>query len=151
MWQIIYTFTFDKKSCGHMTKKILEEQIIKWNDFVEINKKRELELYGLDPRLNKISLGLKGSTLDEMEYQVVNMANWLVKEESGFFIKKVEDMKRHKLDFKLVAPMCDVFPEYCKAHRNFAKGQVALKQAMQDHPEDYTDPNAKRKKFFTPN
>ncbi len=137
MWQLIYTFTFDKKSTGHMTKDIIGKQIVKWMEFVEINKKRECELYGLDPNLNKISLGLKGSVLDEMEYQVVLMADWVVKEEQGFFIKKVEDFKKHNIDFRLTPGICDAFPEYCRQHRNYAKGQVALEQAMKDHPEDY--------------
>lgn len=152
LWQLIFTFTFNKNACGHMTKDIIGQQLMKWNDFVQLNKKRELDLYGLDPQMAAVPVGKKGSVIDEMEFQLQLMCSWVVREESGEFKPRVELFKKHKIDFRLAEPMCAVFPEH--AHkRNKAKGLAALKVAMGKNPEDYSDPNdpKKRPKFFTPN
>lgn len=146
LWQLIFTFTFDKKSTGHMTKDTINNQLMKWHNFVEINKKRELEEYGLDPDMALIPIGKKGSVLDEMEFQLQHMCSWVVKEEQGHFEPKVELYKKHKINFRLAEPMCFAFPEHAK-NRNMNKGIIAIKQAMIDNPEDYDNPN-KPKKFF---
>ena len=130
-----------------MTKDIIGQQIMKWHDFVEINKKRELEAYGLDPEMSLVPIGKKGSVLDEMEYQVQLMSSWVVREEQGEFIPKVEMFKKHKIDFRMAEPACEVFQEYCKAHRNEAKGTEALKQNILDKPEQYKSP-IKKKQYF---
>lgn len=151
LWQLIFTFTFDKKSCGHMTKDIIGQQLMKWNDFVQINKKRELEMYGLDPVMAAVPVGKKGSVIDEMEYQLQLMCSWVVKEEAKEFEPRVDLFKKHKIDFRLAEPMCAVFPEHA-AKRNKAKGLAALKAAMEKNPEDYDAKNIPgKKKFFTPN
>jgi len=145
LWQLIFTFTFDKKSCGHMTKDIIGQQLMKWNDFIQINKKRELEKYGLDPDAPAAPLGQKGSVLDEMEYQLQNMCSWVVREEKGDFEPKVELYKKHKIDFRLAEPQCHVFPEF-QTRRNKRKGHAALLANMADKPHQYANPN--KKKYF---
>lgn len=151
LWQLIFIFTFQKQSCGHMTKDIIGKQLMIWHNFVEINKKRELELYGLDPQMAAIPVGKKGSVIDEMEYQLQLMCSWVVREENEEFKERVELFKKHKIDFKLAEPMCAVFPEYAK-NRNMAKGIAALKYAMENNPQDYEVKNVPgKKKFFTPN
>jgi hypothetical protein len=147
LWQLIFTFTFDKKSCAHCTKKIIGEQLCKWNGFILINKQRELDKYGLDPLMAGVAIGHKGSALDEMEYQLGLMCSWVVREEKGEFESKVETYKKHKVDFRLAEPMCHVFGEYAAKHRNRAKGLYFLKQAMLEHPEDYTGPKKKGRIF----
>jgi hypothetical protein len=147
LWQLIFTYTFDKKSCGHMTQDIIGHQIIKWHDFVEINKKRELEAYGLDPEMSLVPIGKKGSVLDEMEYQVQSMSKWVVREEQGEFISKVELFKKHKIDFHLAEPMCHVFPEY-QTRRNKRKGHEALLANMEDKPHQYSVPKKKPMYFI---
>jgi hypothetical protein len=147
LWQLIFTFTFDKKSCAHCTKRIIEEQVCKWNGFVQINKVRELDKYGLDPLMVGVAVGHKGSALDEMEYQVGLMCSWLVREEKGEFESQVETYKKHKIDYHMAQPMCQVFPEYVSKHRNFAKGRAALQAAMKANPQDYAGPKKKGKVF----
>ncbi len=146
LWQLIFTFTFAKETTGHMTKDIIGEQIVKWNGFIQINKARELEQYGLDPQAAAIPVGQKGSVLDEMEYQIQLMASWVVREEKEEFRSKIELYKKHKIDFHLVEPMCHVFPEFAN-RRNKAKGLAALAAAMKANPEDYADPKKKRQYF----
>jgi inner membrane protein involved in colicin E2 resistance len=148
LWQLIFTFTFDKKSCGHMTKDVIGRQLMKWHDFIEINKKRELEAYGLDPEMSLVPIGKKGSVLDEMEYQLQLMSSWVVREEAGEFIPKVELYKKNNIDFRLSQPACMVFEEYARARRNPAKGAEALKVNMADKPEQYADTNKKRQYFI---
>lgn len=147
LWQLIFTYTFDKKSTGHMTKQTISKQLCKWNGFIEINKARELEQYGLDPEMASVPIGRKGSVLDEMEYQLQLMCSWVVKEEKGEFESRVELFRKHKVDFRLAEPMCAVFPEFAKK-RNMARGQNALKEAMKANPQDYGTPN-KKKTFFS--
>lgn len=147
LWQLIFTFTFDKKSCGHMTKDIIGQQLVKWNGFIEINKARELEKYGLDPDAPAVPVGQKGSVIDEMEYQLQNMCSWVVREEQGEFIAKVELFKKHKIDYHLAEPMCHVFPEY-QTRRNKRKGAEALKINMADKPHQYANPNKKKQYFI---
>ncbi len=147
LWQLIYTFTFDKKACGHMTKDIINKQLIKWHEFIEINEKRELDAFGLDPHMAAVPVGKKGSVLDEMKFQMQLMCSWCVKEEEGKFEPRVELFTKHKIDFRLAEPMCFVFPEYA-SRRNMAKGKIALLKAMKDNPEDYADPNKKRQYFY---
>lgn len=152
LWQLIFTFTFDKKTTGHMTKDIISQQLFKWNDFIQLNKKRRADELGIVPEMANVPVGLKGDVIDEMEYQLMLMCSWVVREEKGEFQTKVDLYKKHKIDFHLVEPMCTVFPEHAKK-RNLAKGQAALKAAMKANPEDYSDPNDpnKKRKFFTPN
>lgn len=147
LWQLIFTFTFDKKSCAHVTKKIIEDQICKWNGFVQVNKVRELEKYGLDPLMVGVAVGKRGSALDEMEYQVGLMCSWVVREEKGEFISQVETYKKHKIDWRMAQPMCVVFPEYVSKHRNLAKGRAALLAAMKANPQDYAGPKKKGRVF----
>ena len=146
LWQLIFTFTFAKSSCGHMTKDIIVQQLCKWNGFIQINKARELDMYGLDPTMAAVPVGKKGSALDEMEYQLQLMCSWVVREEKGEFEKRVELYKKHKIDFRLAEPMCHVFPEYA-GRRNMKKGLIALKAAMKANPQDYADPKKKRQYF----
>lgn len=150
LWQLIFIYTFAKETTGHMTKDVIGKQLMKWNEFIDINEKRELEMYGLDPNTALIPIGKKGSVLDEMKYQLMLMCSWVVREEKGEFTPRVELYKKHKIDFHLAEPMCHVFPEHAK-NRNMAKGLDALKKNMEDNPEQYSNPNDKKRKFFTPN
>ena len=130
-----------------MTKDIIGQQLVKWNGFIQINKARELEKYGLDPQAAAIPVGQKGSVLDEMEYQLQLMCSWVVREEKGEFKERVELYKKHKIDFRLAEPQCHVFPEVIKK-RNMAKGLAALKTAMESNPDDYVNPKLKKRTFF---
>lgn len=150
LWQLIFIFTFEKEKTGHMTKDVIGQQLMKWNEFIDINERRELEMYGLDPDTALIPIGKKGSVLDEMKYQLMLMCSWVVREEKGEFKPKVELYKKHKIDYHLAEPMCHVFPEHCR-NRNMSKGLAALKKNMEDQPENYTNPDAKKRTFFTPN
>lgn len=146
LWQLIFTYTFDKKSTGHMTKDIIGMQLTKWNGFIEINKAYRAEKLGIDEDMAHVPVGLKGDAIDEMEYQLQMMCSWVVREEKGEFKPRVELFKKHKVDFRLAEPMCHVFPEVA-SKRNMKKGAAALAQAMKDHPEDYKNP--KKKTFFS--
>ena len=146
LWQLIFTFTFDKKSTGHMTKDIIGQQLVKWNGFIQINKERRANELGIDPVMANVPVGLKGDVIDEMEYQLGLMCSWVVREEKGEFEKRVETYKKHKIDFRLVEPMCHVFPEF-STKRNLRKGAEALKKAMEDHPNDYGINKKKRWTF----
>jgi hypothetical protein len=146
LWQLIFTYTFDKKSTGHMTKDIIGMQLTKWNGFIEINKAYRADKLGIDPEMAKIPVGLKGDVIDEMEYQLQMMCSWVVREEKDEFKPRVELFKKHKIDFRLVEPMCFAFPEHA-SKRNMKKGEVALKAAMKANPQDYAGP--KKKTFFS--
>lgn len=134
-----------------MTKDVIGKQLMKWKEFVDINKERRANELGIDPSMAAIPLGLKGDVIDEMEYQLMLMCSWVVREEKGEFEPRVELFKKHKIDFRLAEPMCVVFPEYAK-NRNMKKGLAALKYAMEKNPQDYEEKNVPGKKtFFTPN
>jgi hypothetical protein len=147
LWQLIFTYTFEKKSCAHRTPDIINEQLLKWNAFIDINKKRDLEKYGLDPDAPAAPIGQKGSVLDEMEYQLQNMCSWVVREEQGEFTPKVELFKKHKIDYHLAEPMCHVFPEF-QTRRNKRKGHAALLANIEDKPEQYSVPKKKPMYFI---
>lgn len=136
LWRLIFKFTFDKKSCAHTTKKTIEDQLLKWNGFVQINKARELEQFGLDPDSQFVPVGQKGSILDECEYQLGLMCSWVVREEKDEFLPKVDAYKRANVDYRMCEPMCKVFPEITK-NRNFERGHRALIQNIRDFPEIY--------------
>ena len=148
LWQLIYTFTYDKKSCGHMTKDVIDKQLMKWKEFIRINEERELNEYGLDPLMASVPVGKKGSVIDEMKYQLIGMCNFVVKEEAGLLEHEVENVKKHKLDFRMLPGICDVFPEYCAARRNYSKGAEALKVNMEDKPHQYSVPKKKPMYFI---
>ena len=136
LWRLIFKFTFEKQACGHSTRKTIEDQLLKWNVFIQINKAHTLEKFGLDPEANYAPVGKKGSILDEMEYQLGLMCSWVVREENGEFQSKVDNFKKHKIDYRLAEPMTRVFPE-CNKLRNPAKGRHALIQNMKQFPEIY--------------
>lgn len=147
LWQLIYTFTFAKKSCAYMTKDIISQQLLKWHGFIEINKAVRLQEYGLEPAfMAAVPIGKKGSVIDEMEFQLQSMCSWVVKEEAGKFQPKVDLFTKHKIDFRLAEPMCHAFPEHAN-RRNMNKGKEALRQAMKDNPQDYADLR-KKKTYF---
>lgn len=136
LWRLIFKFTFDKNNCAHTTKKTIEDQLLKWNGFIQVNKARELDTYGLDPDTQYTPVGRKGSVLDEMEYQLGLMCSWVVRDEKNEFQSKVVAYTRAKIDYRLVEPMCKVYPE-CVANRNFNRGNAALLHNMKDFPEIY--------------
>lgn len=136
LWRLIFRFTFEKKNCPHTIKKTIEDQLLKWNSFIQINKARELEKYGLDPEMEFVPVGKKGSILDEFEYQLGLMCSWVVREEKGEFQSKIDAYGRAKIDYRLVEPMCKVFPE-CAANRNVARGHSHLLQNIKDFPDIY--------------
>lgn len=134
MWRLVFKFTFDKKNCGHSTRRTIEDNLLKWNGFVQMEKMRIANKFGIDP--NFVSIGKKGSMIDEVEYQVGYMASWVVREEKGEFQHLVDTYTRAGIDYRLAEPMAKVFPE-CKKLRNYTRGRAALGQAMKDNPEDY--------------
>lgn len=134
LWRLIFKYTFDKKSCGYSTQSVINDHIMSWYHHIEEEKKKELQKYGLSASFTAI--GRKGSILDEHDYQIKLMSDWVVKEEGGFFEKRVMAYERAKIDYRLAEPMCKVFPE-CSKLRDFKSGIQALKKAMKDNPEDY--------------
>lgn len=136
VWRLIFRFTFEKKNCPHTMKKTIEDQLLKWNCFIQLNKARELDKFGLDPEMEFVAVGKKGSILDEFEYQIGLMCSWVVREEKGEFEGKVAAYVRAKIDYRLAEPMCKVFPE-CTTNRNMARGRSALLQNIKDFPEIY--------------
>lgn len=138
LWRLIFRFTFDKKTCAYNTKKIIEEQLLKWHSFIQANKKSELEKFGLDPETQFTPVGQKGSILDEFEYQLVMMRQWVRDEEEDKFRHKIETYIRSNTDYRLVKPMAFAFPE-CSGLRNTDRGLAHLRQAMKDNPQDYEE------------
>lgn len=134
LWRLIFQFTFDKQSCPHTARKTIEDQLLKWNGFIQINKAREAALYGQEASFAPV--GTKGSILDEIEYQIGLMCSWVVREEQGEFEPKVEAYKKAQVDYRLAEPMCRVFPEHA-GKRNYSRGQSALLTNMKDFPEIY--------------
>lgn len=135
LWRLIFKFTFDKRGCGHTTKKTIEENLLKWNDVVQMLKKKQADQFGIDS--NYTPVGKKGSILDEMEYQIGNMCSWVVREEKDEFQHLVETYARNKIDYRLAQPMCKVFTKECEYLRNPARGRAALKANMEEFPEIY--------------
>ena len=140
VWRLIFRYTFEKKNCPHTMKKTIEDQLLKWNCFVQLNKAKELEMYGIDKDMEFVPVGKKGSILDEFEYQLGLMCSWVVREEKGEFQPKVDAYNRAQIDYRMVEPMCKVFPE-CVANRNYARGHRALLQNIKDFPQIYKDIN----------
>ncbi len=136
LWRLIFKFTFDKKNCPYNAKKTVEDQLLKWNGFIQMNKAMELDKYGIDKDTQFTPIGQKGSILDEMEYQVGMMCSWVVREEKGDFQGKIEAYARAKIDYRTAEPMCKMFPESNNL-RNMARGKVALAQNMKEFPEIY--------------
>lgn len=137
LWRLIFKFTFDKKSCAYSTKQTIETNLLKWNDLIKYQKRILTEKFG--PGFDGyVPVGKKGSVLDEVEYQVGMMCSWVVREENGDFEYKIETFKKAGIDYRLAEPMSKAFPE-CNKLRNFRRARAALKQAMKDNPQDYTN------------
>lgn len=135
LWRLVFKYTFDKDNCGFTTKQTIETNLLKWNDLIKYQKRIMTESLG--PGFDGYApIGKKGSLIDEMEYQVGLMCSWLVREEKGELQNKVDTVKRHKLDYRLIEPCSKVFPE-CNKIRNFKGALASLKQAMKDNPSDY--------------
>lgn len=134
LWRLIFKFTFEKKACSYTAKQTIETNVIKWSNLINAQKKIIAERFGLEG--NFVPVGKKGSVLDEIEFQVGNMCQWIVKEEKGEFQHLVDTYGRNKIDYRLAQPMAKVFPE-CAKLRDFKGGLEALKRAMKDNPEDY--------------
>lgn len=133
LWRLIFKYTFDKKNCSPNAHKIIEQEVLKWNKLVITQNKIKNDRFG--PAIDShISVGKKGTVLDEIEYQVGLMASWVRDEERGDFRSRIDSYKRAGIDWRKCKPMDRFFPEVKK---NFAAGQLALKQNMKDNPEHY--------------
>lgn len=135
LWRLIFKFTFDKKNCGYGVKKDIEDNLLRWNGYIKMEKARKYEKFGKGFD-DYVPIGKKGSIIDEYEYQVGMMCSWVVREEKDEFFPRVEMFKRHKIDYRIAEPMCKVFPD-CKHLRNYSAGRAALAQNMKDNPQDY--------------
>lgn len=128
LWRLVIRFTFDKKSCAPNVQGVIEEQLLKWNRDYQIDMVRYKNEYGCFPE--------EGSVLHETANHLREMALWLVQEEQGKFMDSIETYKKHGIDYRLVEPQAVFFPE-CEKFRNYARGEEALKNNMEEFPEIY--------------
>lgn len=140
LWRLIFIFTFDKERTADCTKGIIEQQLMKWDDFIKTNKRIRQDKFKLDPQTEYAPVGKKGDILDELEYQLGNMCSWVVREENGEFTPKVDNYKKHGIDYRLCQPMSFAFPE-CHQLRDIKRGEEALKANMEEYPEIYQPKN----------
>jgi len=135
LWRAVWRFIFDEYSCGLNHQSEMQNEILKWNQVVQYQKKIRVESFG--PNANGTEqVGKNGNIIDEIEYNIMAMSSFLVKNEFGGFDRTKELLRIHKIDYKRYTLCREWFPE-SQDKDGVKKGQEALKKNMEEFPEYY--------------
>jgi hypothetical protein len=137
LWRGIWRFIFDEISCGINHQRIINDEIMKWNNVVQYQKKIRTESYGPEA-VGTLEPGKNGNYIDEIEYNIQRMAHFLVKNEHGGFDRTKDLLRIHNIDYKRFILCKDWFPE-CQDPKSQEKAQAALKANMEEFPEYYPE------------
>ena len=135
LWRAVWRFIFDEYSCGVNHQMEMQSEILKWKAVVDYQKKIRIEKYGAEAGFS-LECGKNGNIIDEIEYNIMAMSNFLVKNEFGGFDRTKDLLRIHKIDYKRYVLCKDFFPE-CADKDGEKKGQEALKANMAEFPELY--------------
>jgi len=135
LWRAVWRFIFDEFSCGLNHQIEMQKEILKWHQVVQYQKKIRTESFGPGAvGLNEV--GKNGNIIDEIEYNIMAMSHFLVKNEHGGFDRTKDLLRIHKIDYKRFTLCKEWFPE-CQDKDGEKKGQEALKANMEQFPEQY--------------
>jgi hypothetical protein len=133
IWRGIWKWIFDERSCSLDHRKILEEEILKWNDIIIFQKRLRLTKYG-PTESDSNPTGQKGNVIDELDYQIRMMCKTLVDNEEGLWDYHKDTLRIHNIDYRKSIHCKFWFPEI---PTDYAKGQANLEAAKRENPEDY--------------
>jgi len=133
IWRGIWKWIFDERNCSFDHRKILEEEILKWNKIITFQKRLRKDKYG-PTESDSNPTGQKGNVIDELAYQVGMMCKTLVDNEEGLWDYHKDTLRIHNIDYRKSIHCKFWFPEI---PTDYAKGQAALKKAQEDNPQDY--------------
>ena len=135
IWRGIWKWIFDERNCSFDHRKILEEEILKWNKIITFQKRLRKDKYGPTER-DSNPTGQKGNVIDELEYQVGMMCKTLVDNEEGLWDYHKDTLRIHNIDYRKSIHCKFWFPEI---PTDYAKGRANLEAAKKENPQDYTD------------
>jgi hypothetical protein len=135
LWRDCWKWIFDEFSCSLAHQQILENEIVKWNEVVQYQKKIRTERFGEGAGFSQ-QVGKNGNVIDEIEYNIQAMCHFLVKNEHGFMQSTKDTLRLHQIDYKRYILCKEWFPE-CQDAKGKEKGQAALKANMEEFPEFY--------------
>ena len=135
LWRDVWKFIFEEFSCGLAHQQIMQNEIIKWNEVVQYQKKIRTEIFGDKAGFSE-QVGKNGNIIDEIEYNIMAMSHFLVKNEYGQMQRTKDLLRLHHIDYKRYILCKEWFPE-CQDPDGKKKGQAALKANMEEFPEFY--------------
>lgn len=141
LWRDVWKFIFEEFSCGLAHQQIMQNEIVKWNEVVQYQKKIRTELWGEKAGFSE-QVGKNGNIIDEIEYNLQAMCHFLVKNEHGLMQTTKDTLRVHRIDYKRYVLCKEWFPE-CQDKDGVKKGQEALKENQKEFPEYYPTYNEK--------
>lgn len=135
LWRDVWRWIFDEINCPLAHQQIMQNEIVKWNQVVQYQKKIRTDRFGEKAGFSE-QVGKNGNVIDEIEYNIQAMCHFLVKNEHGQMDRTKDLLRLHRIDYKTYVLCKEWFPE-CQDPKGKEKGEAALKQNMKDFPENY--------------
>lgn len=119
---------FDPKKSGDNDRYLVESNIEKWAEIVKQHNVKLQDAWG-DIAFAE-AVGRRGSTVDEIQYQLECMAKFLVEDEEGKLEQKKETYRVHKIDYRKTFP--NIFPECQPTKREIARAKTYREKSERD-------------------
>lgn len=124
---------FDRDHSSLQDLHTINEQMELWFNYIMAIKNNRIDKWGKTYN-DQMPIGQQGTPEDQAHFMLMIISDWLVKEEKGFWNKTKDTWKKAGIDYRDTINFDTWFPERKK---NYARGEAALKKAMEDKPEDY--------------
>ena len=141
LWRAVCRWFYDEDHCPLGFRSEIEKEICKWDAIIKYQKKIRLESFGPQWQNNN-PVGQKGNVIDELEYQIGKMCQWIVFSDTGVWNSpesppiKADTVRIHQMDYRRIVDCKRWFPD-AQDPEGPKRAQAYLKEAMKDNPQDY--------------
>ena len=98
MWRLILRRIFDEKHASPNDQFLIENNIEKWMNIVGEHNGKLHDAFG--DLAFQAAVGRRGSLIDEIEFQLIEMSKMLVADEKGDLEEKKATFRNHGIDYR---------------------------------------------------
>ena len=126
LWRLVLRRIYDPDHAGESDKYLIELNIERWYKKVTEHNKMIVDALG-DAAMAQ-AVGERGTVVDEIEFQISRMCEYLVKEEEGLLedapykdLMSKRAVREHKIDYRKMFPA--IYPECRPNKRELARAK----------------------------